>query len=98
MNPDCVSLFDERPCRRLNRMCWLKTIRQTACLAFAGAFFALAAGCLVTSRSSINESGARVSQVTLDQIRPGQTTEAWVLATAGEPTSRRVVDEHTSIL
>lgn len=56
------------------------------------------AGCLVTSRSNTSESGAQVSQVTLSQIRPGETTEAWVLATAGEPTSRRAVDERTSIL
>jgi hypothetical protein len=79
-------------------MRWQTMTQQGACLAFAGAFFMLAAGCLVTSSSSTKESGARVSHVTLDQIRPGETTEAWVLATAGEPTSRRAVDEHTSIL
>lgn len=68
--------------------------------AFTLAFMCLfaAAGCLVTSSSKTRESGTRLSQVTLNQIRPGETTEAWLLATAGEPTTRRDAGDGTSIL
>jgi outer membrane protein assembly factor BamE (lipoprotein component of BamABCDE complex) len=61
-------------------------------------FLLCAAGCLVTSSSKTTQSGTSVSGVTLDQIRPGETREAWLLASAGEPTSRAKVDDHTSIL
>ena len=79
-------------------MRWQQMIRHAAWMACSAGLCMFAAGCLVTSHSSTNESGTRFSQVTLDQIRPRETTAAWVLATAGEPTSRRVVDERTSIL
>ena len=51
-----------------------------------------ASGCLVVSSKSIDESGVRVTSATLDQIEPGVTTEAWIVATLGEPTARTVVD------
>lgn len=73
-------------------------LRTIATLTLAGAILSLSAGCLMTSHSSVKESGAKVSSVTLDQIRPGKTTEAWLLAAAGEPTTRREVDAHTAIL
>ena len=76
-----------------------RTIAQQAfALALAGTFLSAAAGCLVTSGSHTDERGTQVSEMTLNQIRPGETTEAWLLATAGEPTTRRAADEHTSIL
>lgn len=46
------------------------------------------AGCLVSSSNSTTESGVRVSNATLAQVVPGTTTESWVVATLGEPTSR----------
>src|SRR5262245_62096047 len=55
-------------------------------------------GCLVVGGSSIEESGVKISAPTLEQVKPGETTEAWLLATAGEPTCRRSVDDRTSIL
>jgi len=73
-------------------------LRRIASLILAGAFLSAAAGCLFTSHSSLKESGMKVSSVTLDQIRPGETTEAWLLAAAGEPSSRREVDKNTAIL
>lgn len=73
-------------------------VRQTLALALSGVFLVAVGGCLVTSSNRTEETGAKVSQVTLNQIRPGETTEAWLLATAGEPTSRRTADEHTTIL
>ncbi len=73
-------------------------IRQVVALVLAAVFLVGAGGCLITSRSKTQESGVRISEVTLDQIRPGETTEAWLVAAAGNPTSRRVVDQHMSIL
>lgn len=52
---------------------------------------ALQGGCLVTSAEREEESGVAVSGSTLEQVAPGETTEAWLLATLGEPTSRQPV-------
>ena len=57
-------------------------------------------GCLVTSSSSVEEMGTRVSDASLNQIVLGETTEAWILATLGEPEVRTNVDgvEGVSVL
>jgi len=56
-----------------------------ACLLFS------LAGCLINSSSSVNETGRLVSDSTLQQIEPGKTTQEWLVATLGEPTSRSPV-------
>src|SRR5689334_6269822 len=66
--------------------------------ALAAAVMLTAGGCLVVKGNNTEESGVRVSQPTLDQIKPGETTEAWLVAALGEPSSRRSVDDHTQIL
>lgn len=73
-------------------------IRRT--LVVMGLSVALAAlgGCLVSKSRTMNESGVRVSKSTLNQVKAGETTEAWVVATLGPPTSRSPVDEQTEIL
>lgn len=58
----------------------------------AGGFLAAASGCLVTHGSSHEETGVRVSHHTLNQVTVGSTTEEWLLATLGEPTSRSWVE------
>jgi len=55
-------------------------------------------GCLITQRSKTEESGTRISQATLEQVEPGRTSEKWLRAVLGEPTSRQRVDERTDIL
>ena len=56
-------------------------------------------GCLVTSGSSITETGMEVSGTTLNQIEIGQTTESWLIATLGEPSQRtKVSDDGGAIL
>ncbi len=65
--------------------------RITVALALT-AFVAGAAGCLVVSGKSIEERGTFVSSRTLEQIEPGVTTEAWVLAVLGEPSDERSVE------
>jgi hypothetical protein len=60
----------------------------------------LLGGCLITSSNSLEESGTRVSAITLAQIVPRETTEAWLVATLGEPTERTVVagQENVAVL
>lgn len=55
-------------------------------------------GCLVMGGSSIDESGVKVTESTLDQVEVGTTTRDWLLGALGEPTSRNVVDENTEVL
>ncbi|SRR5690554_1008629 len=55
------------------------------------AFLFCAAGCLITSHKATHESGIEVGRGTLRQIEPGKTTEQWLLAALGEPTSRAIV-------
>jgi len=55
------------------------------------------AGCfIVHTDKHVRESGVPVSSQTLNQIKTGETTEAWLLATLGEPSDRTVVDEDES--
>lgn len=72
-------------------------LKSFACFVLAGCCFA-ASGCLISKTNSTREQGVKVSGSTLDQVKPGETTESWLLATLGEPTSRRPVDETTSVL
>jgi hypothetical protein len=76
-------------------------MKRTIAIGIALAAFALTAGgCLITADTSVHESGTAVGQSTLRQIEPGVTTEAWVLATLGDPTERTVVEgqENTAVL
>ena len=61
-------------------------------LMLAAALPMLLAGCLVMSGQSSHESGIKVSQPTLRQIEIGTTTEAWLIATLGEPWRRSAVE------
>lgn len=54
-------------------------------------------GCLVTSHSSADEYGARVSNSTLNQVRVNQTTGDWLVATLGQPNSRTSVAGDPSV-
>jgi hypothetical protein len=59
----------------------------------AGAAVSLAAGgCLIVTGNTHHETGVRVSDSTLSQVEPGKTTEAWLLATLGEPTARTRIE------
>ncbi len=57
----------------------------------AVAFAVTTTGCLVVTGSSYHESGVKVTPTTLDRLELGTTTEAWVIATLGEPTERTEV-------
>ncbi len=59
----------------------------------AGAAVCLAAGgCLIVTGNTRHETGVRISDSTISQVEPGKTTEAWLLATLGEPTARTRID------
>lgn len=49
-------------------------------------------GCLVTTGSTTKRQGNYVAQTTLDNIQPGKTSKAWIVATLGEPTGKTVLE------
>lgn len=57
-----------------------------------------ASGCLLTSSNTTDESGVRVGANTLRQVEVGKTTDDWLMATLGPPTSRKVVRENMEIV
>jgi hypothetical protein len=55
-------------------------------------------GCLVSGNSHQTTSGAYVGPSTFNQVEVGTTTEEWVLATFGTPTSRTKLNDGSEIL
>lgn len=74
----------------------MRITRILAALGFA-AFILTASGCLVVSGSSTYESGVKITPTTLERIVVGQTTEAWVIATLGEPTEQNEVEGQPNV-
>lgn len=74
----------------------MRITRIIAALGFA-AFILTASGCLVVSGSSTYESGVKITPTTLERIVVGQTTEAWVIATLGEPSERNEVEGQPNV-
>lgn len=64
----------------------MKTSQLLTAAVMAGSL-TLLSGCLVSSRSHSHESGVRISAATLEQIQIGKTTEGWLRAMLGEPSS-----------
>lgn len=62
-------------------------------LALAATFLLIALpGCL-SSGSVTQFDGPNIGDHTLAEIKPSQTTQAWVLAVLGEPTKKAVVND-----
>jgi len=55
-------------------------------------------GCLVSSESHQTRTGTYVSDTTFNQIKPGQTTEQWVRATLGPPSSQTDIGDDGKLL
>lgn len=72
-------------------------LRKLAAVAVTGIFALSAGGCLITGGKSIDESGTQITSKTLDQIKLGETTEAWLVATLGEPQSRTTVEGQPNV-
>ncbi len=70
--------------------------RVGASLAMAAAVGCLS-GCLVSSSSYTDYSGSYVSYAELSQLKKGESTEQFVLATLGPPTGKTVESDGSSI-
>jgi len=49
-------------------------------------------GCLISSSSNESYSGTYVSPETFGQVKPGETTQQWLLGTLGEPTQKTTLE------
>ncbi len=67
-------------------------MNRFVCVAVGAAVCLAAGGCLIVTGNTRHETGVRVSDSTLSQVEPGKTTEAWLLASLGEPTARTRID------
>lgn len=61
-------------------------------------FVITASGCLIVSGKSYDQSGVHISRATMSQIEIGRTTEQWVIAALGEPSSRAEVGGEEDIV
>lgn len=60
---------------------------------------ALWSGCtIINSHEETRFTGRVVAEENLQRITPGETTEAWVIAALGDPSSIKDVDDTTRIL
>jgi outer membrane protein assembly factor BamE (lipoprotein component of BamABCDE complex) len=66
--------------------------RWTATILCAAVLVSVGSGCLVSSDTKQTRSGNFVPENTFDQIKPKQTTQAWVKAVLGEPSSKANAD------
>lgn len=57
-----------------------------------GAAFVVAAGASIGCGSSTSTTGVRIGDETLRQFKAGVTTEEWLIAILGEPTSWSIVE------
>jgi outer membrane protein assembly factor BamE (lipoprotein component of BamABCDE complex) len=72
-------------------------VRQIILAAVLLGGISLTSGCLIMSGKSIDESGVQVSSDTLRQVEPGVTSEAWLVATLGEPSERTTVEDQERV-
>jgi outer membrane protein assembly factor BamE (lipoprotein component of BamABCDE complex) len=73
----------------------LKNQLLVAFLLVSGVF---TTGCLVTGDHKESTTGTQVSDATFKQIQFGKTTEDWIHATLGPPTSERMLRDGGRIL
>ena len=68
----------------------------------AGKYLALVtllslSGCLVSGSANQSRTGKYVAEETLCKIEPGKTTQGWVAATLGEPSTKNKLDDGTEV-
>ena len=71
----------------------VKEIRYCLASVFLAPLLLGLSGCLIGADSSQTRTGNYVAESTFAQIEPGKTTEGWVKATLGEPTTRAAADD-----
>lgn len=69
----------------------IRTLFRTVVHLTLAAFLFAAAGCLISSHSTARQSGTAVPEGTLRQIELGRTSEAWLVAALGDPSTRCAV-------
>ncbi len=62
-------------------------IRGMVYVGLLGVLALAGTGCLISADTKITHSGIAVPEGTFNQITPGKTSEDWVRATIGQPTS-----------
>ncbi|HEV7299289.1 MAG TPA: outer membrane protein assembly factor BamE [Tepidisphaeraceae bacterium] len=75
----------------------MSNLRSTFVTLTLGVGVLVSGGCLVGGSSNIQREGKYVSSATLQQIEPGTTSSAWVMAVLGEPTQRLSVEGSNEI-
>ena len=77
----------------------MKLLRSPLSVLIVSGLITLASGCaVVSSHHDSYVTGHSVSDETLARVEPGVSTEAWLVATLGEPTEAETVDAHVRIL
>jgi len=76
----------------------MKFSAMTTAAAAATVCLAGLSGCLVSGNSTSTMSGSYVGASTFSQVEPGVTSEEWVLAAFGEPTSRTNLSDGSQML
>ena len=71
---------------------------RAVCLALAMSTALLGSGCLVSGHSHESRTGTYVSEATFNQIRPGRTSEDWVRATLGPPSSDKSLSDGGKVM
>lgn len=68
----------------------VRAFRGCVALALLAACGIIGTGCIASA--PVNETGIRIGDPTLDQFKAGVTTEAWLVAVLGKPTSWALVE------
>jgi hypothetical protein len=76
----------------------MRSIQTAALLAALGFSTLVMPGCLVNSSSKTHQSGTFVGKGTLEQIEPGRSTESFVVALLGQPTTRKDLGDGTELM
>jgi hypothetical protein len=69
-----------------------------ACVALLVCTSIMATGCLIAGDHEETTSGTQVSDATFNRIKPNSTTEDWIRATLGPPTSDSALHDGGRIL
>lgn len=75
-----------------------RSLVRILALTASAASCAVLSGCLVSGSSNTSMSGKYVGPSTFSQVEPGVTSEEWVLAAFGQPTSRTSLSTGADLL
>jgi len=70
----------------------------TTLAALAALTLGAGSGCVVIANVNTTTSGQAVPSETFQQVKPGETTETWLLKVLGKPTATEVMDDGVRVL